>query len=159
MSLFYPDIIKNSIFDIDINNLVERGIKAIVFDIDNTLAYNNEKEPSEKVCEFIKEIKNKGFYVIVASNNSEERVRKFCEKLDSLYVYRANKPLGKKINLLLKSIKVKRKEACLIGDQIFTDVLCANLMGMLSLLVKPFDTNENDFIKFKRKVENLIIKW
>ena len=159
MSLFYPDIMLENIYKIDSELLSKNNIKAIVFDIDNTLAYNKEATPSEKVIEFIKGLNNLGIYTVVASNNTEERVKEFCKDMDCLYVHRANKPLGNKIAHLLKEIKVKHKNAAIVGDQIFTDALCGNLMGMISILVKPFDSNENKFIKFKRKIENLFIKW
>ncbi len=159
MSLFYPDVMLESIYEIDVNKLRKNGIKAVVFDIDNTLAYNAEPMPSEKATNFINNLKNEGFHIIVASNNTEERVKKFCGNLNSLYVHKANKPLGKKIRTLLKELNVEKKEAAIVGDQIFTDVLCGKMMNMFAILVKPFDTNENKFIKFKRKVENLFIKW
>lgn len=159
MSLFYPNLMFFNIYNIKPDILRENNIKAVVFDIDNTLAYNNEEKPSEKAACFIKKLTEDGFYVIIASNNNENRVRKFCEDMDVLYVHKANKPLGKKILVLLNKINVDTKNAALVGDQIFTDVLCANLMGMCSILVKPFDDNENKFIKFKRKIENLFIKW
>ena len=159
MSLFYPDVMLENIYEIDSEKLKKNGIKAVVFDIDNTLAYNAEPSPSEKAITFLNNLKKDGFYVIVASNNTEERVKKFCQNLDSLYVHKANKPLGRKIRALLKEIDVDKKEAAIVGDQIFTDILCGKMMNMFAILVKPFDTNENKFIKFKRKVENLFIKW
>ena len=51
MSLFYPDIMLENIYKIDIELLVQREIKALVFDIDNTLAYNAEASPSVEVIE------------------------------------------------------------------------------------------------------------
>lgn len=159
MSLFYPDLMLNNIYEIDISKLLQNKIKAVVFDIDNTLAYNNEEKPSEEVKKFIAKLKASDIISVIASNNNEIRVEKFCRELDCLYVHKANKPLGKKIALLLKEHNVETKNAALTGDQIFTDVLCGNLMGMFTILVKPFDTNENKFIKFKRKIENLFIKW
>jgi len=159
MSLFYPDLMLENIHCIDAEKLINNEIKAVIFDIDNTLAYNNEEKPSREVIEFILSLNTNGIHTIIASNNNEMRVKKFCEDLNSLYIHKANKPLGNKISLLLKKIKVDKKNSALVGDQIFTDVLCGNLMGMFTILVKPFDTNENNFIKFKRKIENLFIKW
>lgn len=159
MRLFYPDIMLENIYKIDSELLNKNNIKAIIFDVDNTLAYNREALPSDKAVKFIKSLNNMGIYTVIASNNTEERVKKFCENMDCLYIHRANKPLGNKIKRLLKEIGVHRKNAAIVGDQIFTDVLCGNLMGIISILVKPFDLNENKFIKFKRKIENLFIKW
>lgn len=159
MGLFYPDLMLENIHCINAQKLIKNEIKAVIFDIDNTLAYNSEEKPSKEVTDFILALNSKGIYTIIASNNNEARVKKFCEGLNSLYVHKANKPLGKKISLLLDKINVDKRNSALVGDQIFTDVLCGNLMGMFTILVKPFDTNENKFIKFKRKIENIFIKW
>ena len=44
------------------------------------------------------------------------------------------------------------------GDQIFTDVLGANRVGMFSILTKPIDKRDIFVTKIKRPLEELIIK-
>lgn len=158
MKLFYPDCIYDRIYDINISQLKEKNIKAIVFDIDNTLAANGDETPDERTRMYIKKLRDEGFEVVIASNNNKLRVEKFCEGLDVLFVHKANKPLGKRTISLLKKSNVKNREACIVGDQIFTDVLCGKLSGFYTILVTPFDDNENKFIKFKRKIENIILR-
>ena len=158
MKLFYPDCIYDRIYDINVSQLKEKNIKAIVFDIDNTLAANGDEKPDDRTRSYLEMLRGEGFEIVIASNNNEYRVEKFCDGLDVLFVHKANKPLGKKTISLLKKINVKNKEACIVGDQIFTDVLCGKLAGFHTILVTPFDDNENKFIKFKRKIENIVLR-
>jgi predicted HAD superfamily phosphohydrolase YqeG len=47
----------------------------------------------------------------------------------------------------------------MIGDQILTDIYGGNRMGLVTILVEPIHlSNENLFIKFKRLVENYLMK-
>ena len=46
------------------------------------------------------------------------------------------------------------EECVVIGDQIFTDILGANLAGMKSILLEPIELEtKQKFIAFKRKIE------
>ena len=43
-----------------------------------------------------------------------------------------------------------------MGYQIFTDVLCARLAGVTSVLVDPIELETFPFFRFKRALERLI---
>jgi len=46
------------------------------------------------------------------------------------------------------------KEALVVvGDQIYTDILGANLFGVKSIYVKPMELEKTAFFKFKRFME------
>lgn len=158
MKIFKPDIAVNRVFDIDLEILKKNNVKGIVFDIDNTLAFNKEPEPSAEIDAFMKMLIESGFKVAIASNNTEERVTLYSNRLKMDFEYRAAKPLSYKVRRLIKRMGLKRKQICLVGDQLFTDMLGANLMGLFSVLVVPFDDDESSFIGFKRKIEKRIMK-
>ena len=158
MKIFKPDVAVNRIFDLDLNILKKNNIKGIVFDIDNTLAFNKEPEPSKEIEAYMNMLIQEGFKVAIASNNTEERVTLYSNKLKMDFEYRAAKPLSYKVRRLIKRMGLKRKQVCLVGDQLFTDMLGANMMGLFSVLVVPFDGDENSFIGFKRKIEKIIMK-
>ena len=52
MDIFRPDIYKRSIYDINYEDLKRRGIKCILFDLDNTLAPMEVEIPDKKLLEF-----------------------------------------------------------------------------------------------------------
>ena len=52
----------------------------------------------------------------------------------------------------------KSQNIAVVGDQIFTDVIGANRSKMFSILVKPVASKDLWMTRFKRPLENLIIK-
>lgn len=50
------------------------------------------------------------------------------------------------------------RQTAVVGDQIFTDILGANLAGMASILVEPFQMEPFFRFRFKRFLERGILK-
>ncbi len=155
---FVPDKIYDSVYDIEYDILKEKGIKALIFDIDNTLAPYELAEPDEKIKALFKMLFDMDFRLYVLSNNNKERVSLFMKSVDIPYRWRALKPLSFFIRIAMKNMKVKSFETALIGDQIFTDVWGANRLGLYSVLVNPISEKEDKFVAFKRQFEKRIIK-
>lgn len=153
-----PDYRFNRITDIDENFFRENGIKNIILDIDNTLTRHGSQEIPEKVKAWLKARKEEGKGLVLLSNNSEERVRPFSEVLGLPFVWKAAKPLRKGYVEVLKRFGWKREETVSIGDQLFTDILGANVSGIRSVLVEPFHKEDGWFFGFKRKAEEIILK-
>jgi predicted HAD superfamily phosphohydrolase YqeG len=53
---------------------------------------------------------------------------------------------------------VELPKLAMIGDQILTDVVGANRVGVLSVYVKPINKKEYWFTRIKRPLESLILK-
>jgi hypothetical protein len=58
----------------------------------------------------------------------------------------------------MKLYGVKPSEMAAVGDQMLTDILGANKLGITSILVNPISANDFRFTKFNRLIENKIIK-
>ncbi len=157
-NIFVPKTYVDSVFDINIEKLRKDGIKAFVFDIDNTLATYAMPVPDEKTALWLKELQNMGFGVCFASNNSEKRVKLFAESVGISYYARAMKPLRRNLLRACKSMGVTPQQTALVGDQLFTDVWGGNWLGMYTVLVKPISEVEDGFVKFKRNFERRIMK-
>ena len=80
MSLFKPTIYKKDIFNIDYNNLKEKGIKCLVFDLDNTLGLIDNKKCPRKTKKLLKELK-KDFLILICSNNTKKRLKPYLKDL------------------------------------------------------------------------------
>ncbi|OQB14041.1 MAG: Shikimate dehydrogenase [Firmicutes bacterium ADurb.Bin193] len=158
MSRFTPTEYVNSIYDIDITKLKNDGIKVLVLDIDNTLVPAKVRVPTEFVLKWIEEAKAIGLEVILLSNNSKGRVDEFNSTLGLYAIHRAYKPLKRCFNRIMEKYGVTRCEICMIGDQIFTDIWGANNAGVMSILVMPMSAEEGLGIRFKRIIENIVIK-
>ncbi len=154
---FYPDEYVDSIFHIDYDSLYVRGIRNIIFDIDNTLVPYTVKAPTEKITGLFKRLKDRGFGVCLLSNNNKRRVTLFAEKAGLPYVYRASKPWSKGIKKALTFVSGSKANTTLVGDQIFTDVWCGNRQGLYTILVKPVSITDELTVRIKRGLERLVI--
>ena len=67
MDKYMPDIYQQSIYTIDYQKLKKRGIKCLLFDLDNTLVPSYIKEPNDKIKELFDNLKTEGFQVILFS--------------------------------------------------------------------------------------------
>ncbi len=155
--MFYPSRHFKNIYFITPEYLKERGISAVVLDIDNTLAPYGTATPGDDVKAWISGIKDAGINIVIASNNKRDRVELFCKDLDVIQMYNSKKPLPTCIKRIYKEFGTKPENVAVIGDQIFTDVLCASFGGAVSLHVTPINDSESKLIKFKRLLEKPIL--
>lgn len=154
---FSPDYYFGSAFDITPEFLTSAGIKAVVLDIDNTLVTYGDAEPGEKVIQWISSVTQAGISAAIASNNNEERVNLFNRKLGVFCISKSGKPSVRAVKAVCAEFSVSPLNTAVIGDQIFTDVLCANRANAVAILTKPIPYKENLFFRFKRALEKPII--
>lgn len=68
---FYPDDYQKTVFDINFNDLLEKGIKNIFIDLDNTLIPYDISEADEMTLKLFKNLHSLGFQVVIISNNKK----------------------------------------------------------------------------------------
>lgn len=151
--LFKPTYVFKRVKYITPQFLNNHGIKALLLDLDNTLTTHNNPVPPQESLEWIGIMKNSGIKLIIVSNNTAERVTPFAQKLGLDFVPRGLKPLTKGFSQAIKRLGVNKKEVCAVGDQIFTDILGANLKGIRSIFVFPIELESSKPFKFKRALE------
>lgn len=155
--MLIPDYLLPSVYSVDVDFIEKLNKKAVIFDIDNTLVGFKEKLPGDKVKSYINSLLENGIKVAIASNNNSERVGLFCKELGVPFVYRASKPLPFGLLKLCKKLSVKPRQTILVGDQVYTDSLGANFLGMTSVMVDIIDTKETLLFKIKRALEKPVI--
>ena len=153
-----PDYTVKNVAALDEAFYKDRGIKAVIFDIDNTLVAHTEPTPPDNVLEYFEFLKSIGIKYAIVSNNSVERVDSFCRELGVPYYGKALKPGKKYLKKTLAQLGTSANETCLVGDQLFTDMLGANRMKFLSVLVTAVGEDETSFVSFKRKFEKRILE-
>ena len=136
MSKFKPDMYYKDIFDVNYKLLKEKGIKVLIFDLDNTIIGADEEIPSDEVTSLFKKLVN-DFVVFIASNNVKERVRKIGKHLGVHSFYSVIKPTKRIKKLLLNKYDVPMEEVAIIGDQIITDIFMGHRLNMHTILVDP----------------------
>ena len=79
-----------------------------------------------------------GVTVMILSNNrSSHRVETFCRELGIPYVGHAQKPRTTGFHRAMEQAGVTAAETAMLGDKLLTDMLGANLAGVLALMVEP----------------------
>ena len=153
-----PDIFLNSVYELDIASLKEHGINAIIVDIDNTLVSWNTREPDKKANEFMCRLGSEGFKICILSNNSRKRVEEFNKCLNLPAIHKAIKPSKIAFRRAMKLMKSTPADTAVIGDQLFTDVLGGNRMGLFTILVSPISDKEFIWTRIVRKLEKRILR-
>jgi uncharacterized protein len=150
-----PKLRVKSIFDIDLDELKRSGIRGIITDLDNTLVGASVPYATPELAEWLRMAHDQGFQVVIVSNNAKGRVSAFAEPLALPYVYRARKPLHAAFVRALRIMSLKAGEAAVIGDQMMTDVLGGNRLGLYTILVEPIDTHSESWVtrNFNRNLE------
>lgn len=154
----YPKLYLNSVKEISLELLKQYNLKGLILDVDNTLITYNKNMP-EGIQEWINQLKQANISLCIVSNsNNKEKVEKVAEKLDIPYIYFAKKPFKSGFIKAKKILNLNVEQIGVVGDQILTDVIGANRMGMFSILVKPIEEKDIWITRIKRPLENKIIK-
>lgn len=153
-----PDARFDRATDISSKFLKEKGIKALILDVDNTLIDLNKKEIAN-ITSWITGLKKDGIKLCICSNSLKKTIiSDLAKKWDIPFIYFSLKPTKIGLKKAVKAIKEKygieeMAEIAEVGDQLFTDCLGANRMGMFSILTKPFELETSLVSKLKRKQE------
>ena len=161
LDFFMPDIVYKTVYDIDFDAIIEKNIKGLFFDIDNTLVSYKQPTPTDDVINLMDKLNKAGFIICFVSNNTKERVDMFNRDFNYLSIPDAKKPFNKSKKSMenaLESMSLTNIDAVVIGDQIFTDVIAAKKIKAASVLVSPIEPVETLFFKFKRFFEKPLIK-
>ena len=157
MGMFRPDIYKKTIFDIDYKLLKENGIKCLIFDLDNTLGLISHKNCPDDTKKLIKKLQ-KDFKVIISSNNATKRLKPYLEELEIDGISWSMKPSIRSLLIIKKRYKLYKKEMCIIGDQLITDILAGKRFHIKTILVDPLGEKDLRITGLNRNIENRIIR-
>ena len=154
-----PDFNLESIYEINTQSLLERGIKGVFFDLDSTVMKSKSGEFSPKTCEFLDKLA-KNFKIAIVSNNTNKKyIEKVCA-CSKFQVYdTAKKPDIKVIQKALDDFGLVAAEVAMVGDRPLTDILAGKNAGMTTILVDSISKDEEHaVVRVVRWLERLTIK-
>lgn len=143
----------NTVTDISPDMLDRLGIRGLILDIDNTLADHNDPQPAEGVVEWIELMKRSGIRMILVSNNFYLRVKLFAELVGIDYIRESKKPFQKGYRLAAMRLGLPKRSLAAVGDQIFTDVLGANLFKIKMLYTLPIGSTNSRMLRIRKAIE------
>ncbi len=158
LKLFYPYEYVESIFAIDYHKLYQMGYRGIIFDIDNTLVHHGDDSTPE-IDALFQEIHKIGLKTLLLSNNDTERIERFNQNIDSLYIPDADKPNTSNYYKALTMLNLPKEKVIMVGDQLFTDIYGANRCGMANILVRFIRLEGETKIGKKRALEKCILAF
>ena len=156
--MLWPDYYYESVFDIDYQALWDRGIRGLIFDIDNTLTAYDARGPSDETAALLSELAETGFGLCLLTNNTNRRLRDFNAELGLPGFANAMKPFPWATRKAVRALGVGREQAAIVGDQLFTDVWGGRNCGLLTVLVAPITQKDFAFVKFKRMLERRVLR-
>lgn len=132
-----PDCFAERLSGVSLDDLSVRGIRGIIVDLDNTLVGYGQDHLEEADERWIRTARERGFGVVLVSNNFTGRVGRIGGILGVPAISSALKPLPRGFLQALRVLGTPKAATVVVGDQLFTDVLGAKLCGLRSILTEP----------------------
>ncbi len=155
---FQADHHADTLPDIRLDELAAAGVRGIVVDLDNTVCAYRRPELAPGVAEWVAAARDRGFALVLVSNNFSERVASIGAQLGIPVVPNALKPLPFAFLRALKLLGTPRAATIVIGDQLFTDVLGAKLVGLRAILTTPLGERDFPLTRVLRFLERTIAR-
>ena len=137
MAFLLPTVCVGGVTEITPGLLRALGVGALILDADNSLSGHGSQQPFEGALEWTQELARCGIRMMIVSNNVEKRVAPFARTFSLPFTSMAMKPFPVGYRRAMREMGVTRRETAAVGDQVFTDILGANLSGIRSILVEP----------------------
>ena len=157
-NLLCPSLILKSLQEIEAHNLQQRGIRGIIFDLDNTIIPWDSQQMSPEVIELLHTLVAQGFKLCLVSNNMDKRVRTIAGIFGIPFISRAYKPAKSGFRQALAAMGLTENQVAVVGDQLFTDVLGGNRLGLYTIWVKPLSAKEFIGTRITRRLEKLAVR-
>ncbi len=136
--------------------LRQEGIEALLIDLDDTLVASNQDFLDLEYLHWFNQLRQDGIQIVILSNGEPKHVAKWLDYLDVEGIALAGKPLPVAFMRGLNLLDIDKSKCAMLGDQLFTDVLGANIYGVRCFLVKPLSLGKMH-TKVLRKLENFCL--
>ena len=153
-----PDYMFRTFDEVTPEFLSTLGIRAILADIDNTLAPYEQSEPDERIRGWIASLSAAGISIAFVSNNNAERVDLFNRTLGVPAYPKSGKPFKKNLRKAMTAVGGTKETTVMLGDQLLTDALAGHNLGVKCIIVPPIRDKKSRFFRFKRWLERPVVK-
>ena len=154
-----PDVNIKRIFDIDLENLKQQNIKAMLFDLDSTLMASKTGVYSQEIINWLENVKKDFFVAVVSNNKNKDYIEKVTNISNFPLLFNAEKPKVEKIKNFISEHNLEVDNCVIVGDRPLTDILCGKKLGCKTILVDSITADtEHWTVRFVRKLERLSIK-
>ncbi|MHB8147106.1 MAG: YqeG family HAD IIIA-type phosphatase [Vulcanimicrobiaceae bacterium] len=152
-----PDRFAPRLADVSHEELERSGIRGLIVDLDNTLMGFRETELCEEHVRWVQRAHDRGFRMVMLSNNFTERVTSIAALLRIPCIPNALKPLPFGFLRAKRLLDLPRRQIAVVGDQLFTDVLGGKVCGHYTILTEPIESKDFPVTKMFRILERLML--
>ncbi len=138
--------------------LNRHGIRAVMVDLDDTLVASNSPDITSSFHDWVGSLKAADVPLLILSNGQPRRVRQWSQTLGVPGLALVGKPFWFGFRRGLTLLGSQAFETAMVGDQLFTDVLGANLAGLTSVLVTPLSAGGLPHTRAARKLEAALLR-
>ena len=149
MNLPIPSLMARDIYKLTPQDFLSINVKFLMLDLDNTLSPYHINDADQSLRSWVTSFKDSGLELFILSNNHGERPAHFAAQLGIDYINRAKKPNISTALSVMEKKGYTPKETAIIGDQIFTDVLCGVRCGFFSVCVRPICISHNPLLAIR----------
>ena len=153
-----PDYMFPTFDEVTPKFLSELGVRAVLADIDNTLAPYEQPEPDQRIRGWIASLAAAGISVAFVSNNNAQRVELFNSTLGVPAYPKSGKPFKKNLVKAMAAVGGTPNTTVMLGDQLLTDALAGHNLGVKCIIVPPIRDKKSGFFRFKRWLERPFVK-
>ena len=155
--LLRPDVVVGAVPEVTLELLRERNVRAVMVDLDDTLVASGADLLNPSFRAWVGSLQEADIPLLILSNGQRMRVRRWSAELGVKGLFLVGKPFAPAFRRGLRLLGSQPDETAMVGDQLFTDVLGANLVGMVSVLVTPLSMGGLPHTKVARRLEKLVL--
>jgi len=148
----------STVYDIDLGALRARGIRGVILDLDNTIVPWGVHEVSPRLSGWIATAQDADLRLCIVSNNMGRRVTAIAARLGLPIVAGALKPRRRALRRAMTVMGTTPEATALVGDQLFTDILGGNRLGLHTILVRSQSREEFMLTRLVRLVERFLLR-
>ncbi len=146
-----------SVGDVPLRQLMEMGVRGLIFDLDNTLVRPHSDEVPTATSRLLREAQELGLATVIVSNSRATRVERLGRRMGIPVVAKARKPFAAAYRKGLAVLGLPGGQVAAIGDHFLTDGLGALRQGMPLVLVDPI-SREEDFLVWAARPVDFILR-
>lgn len=160
LSLVCPHQCQASVFSVDPFRLKGEGVDGIIVDVDNTLVAWDRHEPTAELREWFGAVNSAGIRCCIVSNSRRVAgVGALAKALGAEAIVPAGKPLPGAFRRAMRALGTTAENTAVIGDQVFTDILGGNALGLRTVLVRPVGDREFIGTRVVRRIERAVLGY
>lgn len=155
---FKPDLIVKNVNDVSVDWIIQHEIDFVLLDVDNTLVIKGNEIVDDEIDKWLIHLVNNCKTVLICSNNTSRLAYRLSKRYSCFGFNLALKPFKYSVKKFIKENKINYSQACIMGDQVFTDIWLGKRFHFYTVLVQSKHKQDYGLTKLVRLFENKLLE-